>query len=889
MVRYPHQGMDHDPYHHDQNSRHMDHTPQDHYTPVHNQGDTEDEQHGDVAHDQPYHQHQHHQEQHSVEDDDGDDRRGEEDGAVTQSESDEAHCRDPSDGGITEEESNASPPPPPPPPLPRTQEQPTSFSRRKPRNQAKQRRSTFSWFNYHPVVYHASEYCKKHNSVPSVIAYARILGAGKGTVDYYVRARSITIGRWGHGSDCQIKSDTRSISRKHAKLYWDSALDNWMLTCLSAKNGMIVDGAPIAPFGVPVPLKSRTLVEIGDVAFYFLTATENTFSVNDLQLLEEAIAEARVAEENDLRYAAVNGTPEEEEEDEVRPEVRPSSRGERSSSKKKPADQKTSKDGARKGFKQPATTVEHGVTSDSEASDDDQLPVPDILDDPKYRLALPSGSKRRGGEKGSGSKKRRKRDRTYDVSNYESLNYTEEWNKKEKTDFTRALFAVGIDANYNDDGVLEFDWYRFRCAADFPKKSDEMLEDHYRRLMSDVHELLDGDERDKKAKTSRPKNGDGSDRNTTATNQKSGKRKRGEEDGSENGSDENRDRLIGLVTAQKLRVRIGILEAAQRVDSKLWDFAMIKLESTLQSSLKEFPDWWQRGVHDRDLMRGVALHGIGRWSFIWEDPALKSFVSESRSHDFHNEQMVWPSDQAAMKRVREVGSAMMFEMKRLAKRDAEEERRQRKRVRKKEKLLARKHAGNQRHGSSNKYGGGGGDNGQYDDERDGMDEEEEEEIEEEVEYGNNYQEDEQPQQDSGDFYDVDPTEERHDNGESTADDSASENKNEPTPAEEVETEDEEEEGEDDGNRDGNMHDESAYQEDDEMEMHHNNNNAHQDHQQQQHGQRNVYDNHSNSNAANQRHHFNDDDRYEEPMRYAHDTPNSRYYDDREYSTASDSR
>lgn len=809
-----------------------DHNPQDPYndrrileTAPANEVETEDENEAD-----PQKQH-HHEGQ--VEDDNelAEEAEVEEDGDETQSESDEQQ-REPTDGGATEEESNPSPPPAPPP-LPKSQEQ-SSFSRRKPRAQPPPKPKRFSWSNYHPIVYHASEYCKQYKSVPALMAYARILGAGKGTIDYFVRSRTIYIGRWGYGADCQIKSDSRNVSRKHAKLFWDSALDNWMLECLSVKNGMVVDGAPIAPLSTPVPLRSKSLIEMGDIAFYFLTATKNTLCVNDLELLDQVIDEARTAQEIEMTYV-MNGGDVHPDDDEVRPEIKTSSRGDRYSSKRGGAEARRSRDAGRRGSKGLPNavgthTMEPDVTSsDSSASEVEQQAVPDILDDPKYRLSYSSGSKR-GGEKG-GRKRRRKKDRTYDHSKYEALNYTDDWNKKEKTDFTRALFAVGVDALYDNQGnITGFDWTRFRGIAEFPKKSDEMLEEHYRHLMSDVHALLDGDVRDKKAR-------------------KSGKRKREDDDpDSDADGDEKRpERLIGLVTAQKLRVRIGILESSKRVDEKIWDFAMIKLESTLQSSLKEFPEWWVRGTHDRDLMRGVAIHGIGTWNLIWEDDTLESFVAEIEGHNLQGEEVIWPSNQAVMKRVREIGTAMMFEIKRLAKRDADEERRQRKRARKKEKRLK-------------KIGGQGL---QHRD--DGKD---------------RHREDtENRRDDSRSPYDyrADESQERnvymqpgtYENGESTADDSASENRNEPTPAEEVETEDEEEE----------VLDEGRAQDDDDVNVRHDGNG--------------VYERQEDMEMRDDMEHDDrhpyERDRYEEPVR--HDRNDWRYSEednDRGYPTASES-
>lgn len=615
--------------------------------------------------------------------------RGDDDGASTQSESEEG-VNEPSNGSVTEEESERSPSPV----MPRLE------IRHRSMRPVVRSRPSFNWSSYHPVVRTASELCWLHGVEPSSIAYGRILSAGKGSIDYYIRSRSVTIGRWGYGTDCQIRSETRSISRKHAKLYWDAKVDHWMLTCLSAKNGLVVDGAPIAPFGLPVPVRSQSLVEIGDVAFYFLSVAEKSFRVNDLKMLEQRIIEAREAEATANHYEEVNGTSDHDVEQETSPRRSKSKSEGPTATGSKLVDLKSSK--SKKRAKSSLQPVKDATSSDLSLSEDEDQVVPDVLDAPHYRLPviqLSTKKKRRGGtERSGGSKKRRKRDRSYEDegSGQESASYTEEWNKKEKTDFARALFAVGVDPYYDDEGnVAGFDWSRFRGIVDFPKKSDEMLEEHYRRVMADVQEFLDGDERDKKVKGARNNHAPSCKCMLCNDNDKSTKRKRinGEDhddDDKTGGQSKSKEPLMSLVTAQKLRVRIGILEAARRVDTKIWESAIAKLDTQLQSSLKEFPDWWQRWVHDRDLMRGCAQHGVGQWSQIWNDSSLKSFVELRKTCDEGEEMIEWPSNQAAMKRVRELGLAMMSEMRRVAKHDAEEERKKRRIVRKKERKAAKK-------------------------------------------------------------------------------------------------------------------------------------------------------------------------------------------------------
>lgn len=641
----------------------------------------------------------------------------EQDGAPTQSESedDEPNLRQ-SEGGETEDESDHSP-------RKRFMSPTASY----PHHPAPRVKRQLPRVIYHPIVRAASEMCLTAGREPSVISYARLLGAGKGTVDFYVRARAVTVGRWGFGSDCQIKSDTRSISRKHAKLYWDSSLEHWMLTCLSKKNGMIVDGAPIVPFGVPVPLKSRALIEIGDVAFYFLAAAgSSTLSVNDVQLLEQQIVEARIAEENALSYEDANGVDDNFEPDEVQPARKSKSKERLSSKKAKAPEVKKSKPPAKKAIKAPpppVKPVETSSESSSESEEGEQL-VPDILDDPKYNLPLmqPSAKKRKVSSdraSGAASKKRRKRDLTYDDDDpeFDSRKHTEEWNKKEKSDFTRALFAVGVDAVYDEQGNIDhFDWTSFRGIAEFPKKTDRMLEEHYRRVMTDVRDLLDEEEREKKAKGPRNRHKPNCECSVCINTRRSGKKRRendppdertaaggsDREDGEGRGAaTKGKDRLVGLVTAQKLRVRLGIHEAARRVNTEAGQNVFAKLETQPVTAMKELPEWWQPGIHDKDLMRGCARHGVGQWFKIWQDEYLETFAAEHAKCEDIGVSPIWPTTQATMKRVRDVASALTSETKRLAKRDALEERKRRKLARKREKKMAKRQS-RERESSSSK-------------------------------------------------------------------------------------------------------------------------------------------------------------------------------------------
>lgn len=555
------------------------------------------------------------------------------------------------------------------------------------------------WSQYHPVVRRASEICSAANVDPYAISYARLLSTGKAAVDFYVRTHSITIGRAGFNADCQLKSESQTVSRMHAKLYWESSYKQWMLTCLSAKNGMVVNGAPIVPSGIPVPLKSQALIEIGDVSFSFLAPKGDSFCVNDIQFLQQQISEARIAE---TRREQMNNVEDDEYVEEPvtsEPSSRVRSRHDQHGTQKlKPADNKTMKAMSKKSSKVPVQSVEHETTSEEVSdSEDEKLVVPDILDLPKYNLPvvnLASGKKRKGNER-VGSRKRRKRERNYEEneSELDSASHVDDWNKKEKTDFMRALFAVGVDTTTTSNGI-EFNWTRFRRIAYFPKKSDEMLEEHFRRVMADARGLLEEEEKEKKLKGARNTHRPDCECSVCENVRKSGKRRREDERGRDDDARmKGKGRLMGLVTAQKLRVRLGMLEALLSLSTSMAEDVFRKLEKNQpRSAVKDLPDWWKPGIHDRDLMRGCLLHGIGQWSDIWQDDSLTHFVAELKKYDTDDFEMKWPTNQAAMKRVRELASLIQSEMRKVAKRSAQVEKDRRRDARRKAKKMARKQA-----------------------------------------------------------------------------------------------------------------------------------------------------------------------------------------------------
>lgn len=615
-------------------------------------------------------------------------------------------------------------------------------SRRSPdKERTRQRRSL--WSDCHPVVLDAMKVLQARGADPTELGYARLAGAGKGAVDYIVRKQAITIGRSASLADCAIKSDGRHISRKHARLYWKTEGNEWVIRCLSEKNGIVVNGVPVVPGSECISVKSRDLIEVGDVAFFFLAATSPVVHVKNIPVLERTIRAIQEEEDREQsgyedhergstrtvrgrfrfphksskhtsgnerkksmydpnrvrldveRLERVSGSKKRTlsmvSGDTDEPELRQRSRKRwKHAQKSRPREGKMDRADIRESDDDERIAVDDAdVTEEEQGGEqkpgvwlDERPDGPSAITGVKQPLQHQQGLMSSQNRRWKMALSARMGD---DAGHEQSSKHKEDWNKKERTDFGRALFAVGVDPIFEQDGsVALYDWSRFRKIAELPKKSDLMLEDYYIRMMADVHSLLEEEEREKRTKGPRTKHKPGCDCVVCENTRKSRRKKREERehsvaddgpDGDSDGEEEtdvkstakSSDKLVGLVTAQKLRVRLSIHEAARQVMSGAGKAVFEKLR---EQPARDFPSWWRSGQHDRALMRGTAIHGVAQWSDIWNDRRQKAFRKQKERY---GDSVVWPSNQAAMKRVRELSSAINAELRREAKRAAKGE------------------------------------------------------------------------------------------------------------------------------------------------------------------------------------------------------------------------
>lgn len=596
-----------------------------------------------------------------------------------------------------------------------------------------------AWSDCHPVVLEAVRILNAKSADPAELGYARLASAGKGAVDYIVRKRSITIGRSASTSDCTIKSEGRYISRRHAMLFWKPEEKEWAIRCLSDKNGILVNGVPVVRGSDSIPVKSRDLIEVGDVAFFFLAATSPVVRINSITALDRTIrtiqqgedydrSEYFHAKKNDSRTGRQKGSNtnrlygnerKKRAQDKSKLRLNVGRLDGFSGTKKRRRStasgglgdaqhlqksqkrwKKSQKAKNRAGLAENASTRESD--DDGRTDEDDPDVTEEEEEDVKQKTWLDEKANRGFGSLfGSTSlrpqqdlmsienKEERRERRDRHARNWADEHpreppskYRDDWNKKERTDFGRALFAVGVDPVYDDDGSVPFyDWTRFRKIAGLSKKSDLMLEDYYIRMMTDVRSLLEEEEQEKRTKGPRTKHKPGCDCVVCENTRKSRRKKReerensamdelpdeesdGEDEAAVKSSAKSSGKLVGLVTAQKLRVRLSIHDAARQVLNGAGKVLFKKLS---EQPVRGFPRWWRPGIHDKALMRGTAIHGVAQWSDIWNDPRQKVFRKQKEED---GDAIVWPSNQAAMKRVRDISSGINAELRREAKRAA---------------------------------------------------------------------------------------------------------------------------------------------------------------------------------------------------------------------------
>ncbi|QQP37777.1 Uncharacterized protein FKW44_018168, partial [Caligus rogercresseyi] len=186
------------------------------------------------------------------------------------------------------------------------------------------------------------------------------------------------------------------------------------------------------------------------------------------------------------------------------------------------------------------------------------------------------------------------------------------WSKKEEADFLNALLVFGVECS-KEQRML---WDRFRHISKLERKSDDSLNEYYVSLIGMCKRLL--------GKSSQEEDGESSSLKPCNLH----------------------NSFIYLLIAESslINVSTDILteERAKKVFIRMELFRKIREEVILDEHLDkklelcdtvgDLPDWWIPGYHDKDLLLGIARHGIHRMEFyILNDPEL-SFKDVVQRH-----------------------------------------------------------------------------------------------------------------------------------------------------------------------------------------------------------------------------------------------------------------
>ncbi|XP_057666138.1 chromodomain-helicase-DNA-binding protein 7 isoform X2 [Diorhabda carinulata] len=165
------------------------------------------------------------------------------------------------------------------------------------------------------------------------------------------------------------------------------------------------------------------------------------------------------------------------------------------------------------------------------------------------------------------------------VKEKEKLTIGKRWSKREEADFFRVASSYGV-IYYRKK--KSYDWIKFKQLAKLEKKSEEELTEYYKHFVMMC------------------------------------KKQTGM-----NIEESNYDNTIEHISEEKARRTLERLELLSRIREEILTHP--KLDERLRVCLTsaDMPEWWIAGKHDRDLLLGVAKHGLGRTDYyLLNDPDL---------------------------------------------------------------------------------------------------------------------------------------------------------------------------------------------------------------------------------------------------------------------------
>ncbi|XP_031342134.1 chromodomain-helicase-DNA-binding protein 7 isoform X2 [Photinus pyralis] len=153
------------------------------------------------------------------------------------------------------------------------------------------------------------------------------------------------------------------------------------------------------------------------------------------------------------------------------------------------------------------------------------------------------------------------------------------WTRREEADFFRVVSSYGV--NYFRKKKA-YDWIKFKQLAKLDKKSDDEITDYYKNFVV-MCKRQTGVKLD----------------------------------------DDSYDTTIEHISEEKARRTLERLELLSRIREEIVTHPKLDDRLKVCATSADMPEWWLPGKHDKDLLLGVAKHGLGRTDYyILNDPEL---------------------------------------------------------------------------------------------------------------------------------------------------------------------------------------------------------------------------------------------------------------------------
>ena len=164
--------------------------------------------------------------------------------------------------------------------------------------------------------------------------------------------------------------------------------------------------------------------------------------------------------------------------------------------------------------------------------------------------------------------------------------------RKEENDFYRAIMAYGIEKNKKGNTIV---WDRFKALARLDKKYDDTLTEFYKAFIGACKK---------------------------ATGQKL----------TEEEKESCKNLQIEAIDENKAKKILARVELIRVIREEVLDHAKLDERMLLCEPACDLPNWWISGKHDKDLLQGVARHGMARMDYsLLNDPDL-SFKDILKRH-----------------------------------------------------------------------------------------------------------------------------------------------------------------------------------------------------------------------------------------------------------------